>query len=368
MSLSLTSPWPRAGRWISRDGFWVACAWSGIALFDATQTVVLMQAAGMQHAWTQLFLFRLLYWLVWALATPSVLRLGMRIAAQQAPRWRWWRHLAACAGIGMLAAVWTTTLELALEPWLEPQTPTWRRLWIQHFLGGLLTDLILYSSTIAIGYGVRARERLMLERAERAQLNEQLVKAQLDALRRQIEPHFLFNTLNAITGLVRDQRNEAAVGMIAGLSELLRRALTDSDRHLVTLGEELAFLDKYLAIQQLRFGERLRYSLDAPDALLSARVPGLLLQPLVENAFKHGLAHRAQGGAVRVGVAMADNRLAMTVYNDGPPLRPETARAGIGLANVAERLKGLYADDFSLDLRNHADGVEVRIVLPLSGP
>ena len=364
MHTSTSARFP-TGRWVSRDWFWAAAAWTGIGLFDAMQTVLVMKSGGMHHAWPELFCFRMLYWLVWAAATPAVLRLGMRIAAQDARRPGWPGHFLACLSIGLLSALWTAVLEQALDPWLATPPPSWRALWRQHFVNGMLTSLVLYVTVLAIGYGVRARERLMLERAERAQLNEQLVQAQLDALRRQIEPHFLFNALNTITGLVREQRNDAAVGMITGLSELLRRVLADGDRHLVTLDEELAFLDKYLAIQKMRFGERLRCRIDTAPELRSARVPTLLLQPLVENAFKHGLAHRAEGGRIGVTIAAAGERLSMTVYNDGPPLPADVPAGRIGLNNVSQRLASLYDGNFSLDLSNRGDGVEVNIKLPL---
>ena len=352
-------------RWISRDWFWASVAWSGIGLFDAIQTLIVMKSGGMHHAWPELFCFRMLYWLEWAADTPAVLRLGMRIAAQDAQRLGLPGHFLACLSIGLLSALWTAVLEQALDPWLATPAPSWRELWRQHFVNGMLTSVVLYVTTLAIGYGVRAREGLVLERAKRAQLNEQLVQAQLDALRRQIEPHFLFNALNTITGLVRERRNDAAVGMITGLSELLRRVLADGDRHLVTLDEELAFLDKYLAIQKMRFGERVRCSVDTPPELRSARVPALLLQPLVENAFKHGLAHRAEGGRIGVTIVEAGERLSMTVYNDGPPLPADVKAGRIGLNNVRQRLANLYDGNFSLDLYNRGDGVEVKIILPL---
>ena len=135
---------------------------------------------------------------------------------------------------------------------------------------------------------------------ETARLNEELSKAQLAALRRQMEPHFMFNTLNSIAGLVRDHRNDAAVSMIVGLSEFLRRASEDSHRSQVTLAEEVEYLQRYVDIQKVRFGERLRVSVDIPADLLDAQVPNLLLQPLVENAIKHGVAKRVVGGNVRV--------------------------------------------------------------------
>jgi two-component system, LytTR family, sensor kinase len=363
---TLTTPSGAGGDWLSRESFWSAIVWTGVGLFDAVQTVLVMKTGGMHHAWTELFCFRALYWLVWALATPAVLRLGMRIAAQDPRRLAWHNHLLFCMLIGLLSAFWTAVLEQALDPWLATPPPSWPTIWKQHFFNGVLGSMVLYLTVLTIGYGVRAREGLMREQAKRAHLNEQLVQAQLDALRRQIEPHFLFNTLNAVTGLIREQRNDDAVDMIANLGELLRCVLTDADRDLVTLGEELAFLDTYLAIQKLRFGERLQYRAQVPTALLTARLPVLLLQPLVENAFTHGLARRAQGGWITLSVAATESMLSITIYNDGPPLPPDAPGGGIGLANVRKRLASLYDGKESLTLCNRGEGVEVRLCLPLA--
>ncbi len=135
----------------------------------------------------------------------------------------------------------------------------------------------------------------------------------MGALRRQIEPHFIFNTLNSIAGMVRDQKNEAAVRMIVGLSEFLRRATNDSHRAQVTLAEEVEYLERYLDIQKIRFGDRLQASVRIPSELLRAQVPSLLLQPLVENAIKHGIAMRVAGGTVRVVGTHRDGELRLSV-------------------------------------------------------
>jgi LytS/YehU family sensor histidine kinase len=203
---------------------------------------------------------------------------------------------------------------------------------------------------------------------EAARLNEELSKAQLAALRRQIEPHFMFNTLNSIAGLVRDHRNDAAVGMIVGLSEFLRRSSADTHRAQVTLAEEVEYLQRYVDIQQVRFGERLRFDVDIPKELLDAQVPSLLLQPLVENAIKHGIAKRVAGGRVRVTGACGDGSLSLSVYNDGPGFADDwqTQSAGVGLANLRTRLQILHGDSSRLQMkRAGADGVEVVVTLPV---
>lgn len=352
---------------------WIAAVWLGIGLFDATQTVFVMRSEGMHHAWTKLFVTLLLSWIPWAMATPAVLRLGRRYPAAQWRRFSTWgTHLAACSVIGLISAAWIAYLEVLLNPYAtspatSPAPGPFFAHWQNKFYNGLLSYLILYSLVLLISYMLDFGERLALQQTETARLNEQLSKAQLNALRRQIEPHFLFNTLNAIAGLVREKRNDAAVGMIAALSDFLRRVVEDSDRQQVPLGEELEFAKKYLDIQKLRFAERLQVSVDVGSELNSAQVPSLILQPMVENAIKHGIAKRVQGGAIRIVAFRTNCTLTLRVYNDGPGLASdwEKSSSGVGISNVRTRLQNLYGNEFQLSMQNQAPGgVEVSVSVP----
>jgi two-component system LytT family sensor kinase len=355
---------PDAPRW-----HWIAAIWCGVGLFDATQTVFVMRAEGMHHFWVRLFFTLLFSWLPWALATPLVLRLGQKYPAAQ---WRqpstWLAHLVACAAIGLVYALWIAGWEELLNPWaLSPGPDPFAKLWLTKFDNGLLSYLILYGTILLVGSMLHSRERLAQQQAETARLNEQLSKAQLDALRRQIEPHFLFNTLNAIAGLVREKRNDAAVGMIAGLSDFLRRVVQDSGRQQVPLAEELEFAQQYLDIQKVRFAERLQVSVNVPRELFPAQVPSLILQPMVENAVKHGIAKRVQGGAIRIAASRCNGVLTLSVYNDGPglPAGWEKAASGVGISNVRTRLQNLYGDEFEMSMRNQdPGGVEVSVSVP----
>jgi uncharacterized membrane-anchored protein YhcB (DUF1043 family) len=338
-------------------------------LFDATQTVFVMRAEGMHHQWVQLFVTLLLAWLPWALATRLVLRLGRRYPPTQ---WRrlssWGVHLAACAAIGLVSSAWIALLEDLLNPWALVSGPDpFVQLCFRKLYNGVLSYLMLYGTILLVSHLRDSRERLARQQTESARLNEQLSKAQLNALRRQIEPHFLFNTLNAIAGLVREKRNDAAVGMIVGLSDFLRRVVEDSDRHQVPLGEELEFAQKYLDIQKLRFAERLQVSVEVPMELFPAQVPSLILQPMVENAVKHGIAKRVQGGAIRIAASRSNGTLTLSVYNDGPSLPAgwEKTRSGVGISNVRTRLQNLYGDEFALSMQNQdPGGVEVSVSVP----
>src|ERR1700692_1786336 len=290
-SRSQTHPW-----------IWIASIWSGCGLIGATQTVFVMRAEGMHHAWVRLFVTCVLSFLPWALATGIVMRLGRQFPPVKLKSVATWCvHLTTCAVIGLLCAVWITWLDAVLNPFALSSPPgPFVHQWLYQFYNGVISTLVLYTAILAVSYVLDSRSRLAYQQTETARLNEQLSKAQLDALRRQIEPHFLFNTLNAISGLVREKRNDAAVSMIAGLSDFLRRVVEDSDRQQVPLIEELEFSQKYLDIQKVRFAERLQLSVDIPRELYPAQVPSLILQPMVENAVKHGIAKRAQGGAIRI--------------------------------------------------------------------
>jgi LytS/YehU family sensor histidine kinase len=224
---------------------------------------------------------------------------------------------------------------------------------------------VLYCVILAVGYVIDSNSRLAYQQTETARLNEQLSRAQLDALRRQIEPHFLFNTLNAIAGLVREKRNDDAVTMIAGLSDFLRRLFVDSTSQQASLGEEVEFAQKYLDIQKVRFVERLQFSVDVPSELMLARVPTLILQLMVENAIKHGIAQRAQGGEIRIAASRSQDQLTLSVYNDGPAARWEKIDEGVGLSNMRTRLQSLYGNAFELKMQNQVPGgVEVSVSVP----
>jgi len=349
---------------------WVALIWLSVGMFDASDTVFSMRAEGHHHAWFNLFITLLLSWLPWALASPLILRLGR----SHAPRLKsapWWLfHLAVCAGIALISAAWTSGLEVLLNPWLwdpPPHLHSLLTMTVTRFLDRTVSALILYASILAIGFVLDSSTRLAFQQAETARLNELLTRAQLEALRRQIEPHFLFNTLNGVAALIREGRNGAAVDTIARLGDLLRRVVECPNQHEIALGEEFKFLEKYLEIQKLRFAERLCLTVDIPKELFAAQVPTLLLQPIVENSIRHGIAKSARGGQIRIGAFRSDGTLTLNIYNDGPKLAPEheTICAGTGISNIRTRLRSLYGNAFSLTMRNEAPhGVQVSISLP----
>ena len=357
---------------------WIAVIWCAGALFNASQTLLTMHAVGLGNAWLRPFLIVFVSWLPWALATPVIIELARRWPMRGGEIFKSVSlHLAAFAVISVTAEGWSALLRVLFNPWHRSSPPAFVDTWSDLLVEQLMSFVIVYALILTITYVVDSREKMarqMTETArlntEAARLNEELSRAQLAALRGQMDPHFMFNTLNSIASLVVDQRPDAAVGMIVGLSEFLRRASEDSHRIQVTLREEVEYLQRYIDIQKVRFGDRLRVSVDIPDELLAAQVPNLLLQPLVENAIKHGVSKRRSGGEIRVAGMYHDGALRLSVYNNGPWAQEDLVIAPqrVGLGNLRTRLKILHGDRSELVLRPaEAGGVQVIVTLPFSG-
>jgi signal transduction histidine kinase len=346
---------------------WIAAIWCAAASIDASLNVLVLQKEHPHRVWPPLLITEFVSWLPWALATPFIIGLARRYQITRTTTLQAFAvHLAAFAGISIVAGTWTAMLQVLVNPWSMPSHPTFADAWMTGLLEQLVIYLIAYALILAVTFVVDSRDNVARRIEEEARLNEELSRAQLGALRRQIEPHFIYNTLNSIAGLVRDERNEEAVRMIVGLSEFLRRATDDSHRPQVTLAEEVEYLERYLDIQKIRFGERLQASVRIPAELLGAQVPTLLLQPLVENAIKHGIAKRAAGGTVRVDGACRDGELRLRVTNDGPGLAADwqATNTGVGIDNLRTRLAILHGDKSGLELRS-ADGGGVEAVATL---
>jgi len=355
---------------------WIAVIWCVGALFNASQTLLTMHAVGVGKAWLRPFWVVFVSWLPWALATPFVIELARRwpIVRGQISK-ALSLHLGAFAAISVTAEGWSALLRVIFDPWHHRSPPKFVNTWSDLLVEQLMTFVIAYALILTVTYVVDSHEKMARQVAETARLNteaarlnEELSRAQLAALRGQMDPHFMFNTLNSIASLVVDQRPDAAVGMIVGLSEFLRRASEDSHRAQVALQEEVEYLQRYLDIQKLRFGDRLRVSVDIPDVLLATQVPNLLLQPIVENAIKHGVGKRLSGGEIRVAGMCRDGSLRLTVYNDGPWAQEDLVVAPhrVGLGNLRTRLKILHGDQSELVLQPaDAGGFEVIVTLPL---
>ena len=260
------------------------------------------------------------------------------------------------------AIVNTAYMEFVKPEWAMEHTPQP----LEIFVGTLYSMAVLLCWTF-LYYGVKFYERLQLEREATLRQSALAQEAQLKMLRYQLNPHFLFNTLNAISTLVLDGQNRTANLAVSRLSEFLRYTLDQDPMKKVTLRQELDALNLYLGIEKLRFGDRLRLEFDVDERAESALVPSLLLQPLVENAMKYAIAPREKGGAVTVAAGIDGGSLRLAVADDGPGL-PAAASAngrGVGLRNTRDRLKVLYGDAHSIEVADASPGLRVEMRLPL---
>ncbi|MBA4138741.1 MAG: hypothetical protein C0518_15655 [Opitutus sp.] len=287
----------------------------------------------------------------------------------------WGLLVAAHAGLAALAvtagavvATWLLLVANGLpgEFFLEVlrDTMSWR---------GALELLLVYAGIIVPVYAGdfylswRAEQREAAElKIANAQVETRLVRANLDALKMQLHPHFLFNALNSITALIRRGRGEEAEEGVAKLGNLLRRALDHKQDQFVTLADELEFLEHYFAIERIRFQDRLRVELSAGPDCRSARLPSLLLQPLVENAMKHGFSRATDARQLRLHAWRDAEHLYLELYNDGPSLPAgfTGVGSGIGLRNTRARLEMLYGDSASLRLQDSPGGVTALVTIP----
>jgi signal transduction histidine kinase len=322
-----------------------------------------MAPAGPALYFPNLLGVNLAMWCGWALMAVAVFALGRRFPIG---RDRWLSSLAVHLPVSM--AVTTAHIALVvlvrvtLQTWWGLQPAYWPSLQEAFFRtidGGLPVYWALLGLQHAADYHRQARAREVAA----AQLETQLVEARLSGLQRQLHPHFLFNTLHAISALVREAPDRADE-MIEKLSDMLRVTLAASGVHEVPLAQELEFLEAYLAIEQVHFGPRLAVTIEVPGELAGAAVPSLLLQPLAENAIRHGLAPLARGGRLLVRAARAGDTLVITVADTGRGPGQADVGLGVGLRNTRARLAALYGPDASLRLDPRPGGgttVEVRL-------
>jgi signal transduction histidine kinase len=327
--------------------------WTGVALFFSTQRY--FASGGSAGAFEQSLRGSISQWYVWGLLSPFVLgadRWAKRASGSM--RERLLRHVPLAIGFVSAYIVLRTLADSALgnhaATWsfsgLAPQYH-WNFLIYAVMVGGL----------VAYDAQNEARERTL----RATQLEARLAEAKLGALKAQLRPHFLFNTLNAISAFMENDPKTAR-RMTAHLGDLLRRSLESSERQEVPLSEELSTVDDYLAIQEIRFEGRLEVAREVDPDVLSVPVPSFLLQPLVENAIEHGHADR-----IRLSARRRNGSLEIQVSDDGVGLEASSNGNGLGLKNTAARLEALYGDRAHLELRSGSrSGVDVTVTLPLT--
>lgn len=360
----------RASRLSTTDHRWIptwqiAAIWVIPTVLSTAETVIFAAQAGRPIPAWRAFVGEAPQWLGWALLTPGILALAERFPLSRPVRAAAVLvHMAA----SLLAGVLLALADALVNAWVRPSG---QGLWATArgwFLGGLAATTLVYFAIVIAGYAWRNAARLRERDREAAALEAELRRSQLGALRMQLQPHFLFNSLNAVMALVRDRDTERALGALALLGDVLRATVNAGDANEATLAAELDFVRQYLRIEQIRFGDRLAVTFETDGAPSDAMVPVFILQPFVENALKHGVLRGRERNAIAIGAHVDAGSLVLSVRDDGRGLSSLGNGAGVGIANARRRLEHLYGARATLAVAPGAAGrgVDVTIAIPLT--
>ena len=355
----------------------VSAAWILPAVFAAINRIVQARLQGWEPATIRDVLFEGGDWFLYALLTPGVFAVSKR--------WPLTRpHLVRRALTHLLFSIlfcvaWATCgqiLRLVLVLIFAPEMVTgsgqfWRQFgieWLSWIFITLPFGVAVYLCVVGIEHAIRYFIEVREREVQLARLSEQLAGARFAALQAQVNPHFLFNTLNTIAVLVRNDDRQGAVRIVEHLSEMLRRTLSRHRVNLVSLGEEVELVRQYVAIEQARFSDRLRPEFQVPDSLLAAVVPSFALQHLVENAIRHGIARDTQAGVLIIAARRDGDLLEITVVDDGVGIDPAAPiPEGHGIDNTRQRLRALYGDRATLEIiRREERGTIATLRVPYS--
>jgi two-component system, LytTR family, sensor kinase len=334
--------------------------WTALGLFFASQGYLNYKYSGGKVFVVPLLKLNLEEWYMWGLLTPGIVWFARRFPFD---RGRWLLSLGAHLIAGFAIAVLKWKLDEFARAYLLGMPGRFSLIYKIHL--SFLTYGVIVGATVGLDYYRRYQQGEL----RASQLEARLAEAQLQALRMQLHPHFLFNTLNAISTLVhRDP--DAADRMIARLSDLLRISLEDIGVQEVPLRQELEFLERYLDIERIRFADRLSVDMEIAPETLGARTPYLILQPLVENAIRHGIAPRSTPGRVTIRARRDTGTLILEIADDGPGLPPGAAapaKDGVGISSTRARLEQLYGSAHRFELKNAASGgLVVTLVIPFA--
>jgi hypothetical protein len=359
------------------DFWWKALAiWTAVGLFESLQAYAQGPPPGLERSFVRSLLNNLPWWLVWFAITPIIFRLAQRFPLG---RERVWQHLSIHFVAGVVLAVfhiWTAAA--VLFPFLPaghpaPSPHAFAKVLFQSYLA---VETTTYWAVIAVFHAVfyqrsvrhfeRSAERLA---TRNAQLERDVSAARLEALRMELNPHFLFNALNSVAGLVRTGARDQAVATLAQLGDLLRATLQSSHAPITALRSEVELLQQYLAIESVRFHDRLEVHFDIAPGTLEASVPCLILQPLVENAVRHGIAREPGGGTIHILATHVSESLVLTVENrstTGRARLPAPHGSGVGLSNTRTRLAEMYGTTAAVLVQELSDGFRVTLQLPFT--
>jgi signal transduction histidine kinase len=317
---------------------------------------------------TDLLVLNLGYWYIPALLLPTIFRLAYRFRLDVG---RWYRPLALHASAAMTFSVmhWAGMMGVRWLLWPDAGKPpgwTWTSFAQRQYLTNLDWSLMTYTSIVGLAYALWYHHESQSSALAAAHLETRLMETRLRTLEAELHPHFLFNTLHAISTLVHS-KPDGADRMISRLSDLLRLTFDRSGAPRIPLQEELEFLQKYLDIEQTRFQDRLTVQFEIDSEALDAEVPRLILQPLVENAIKHGLSPKPGPGLIKISAERRNGSLSLEVRDNGVGLNPGARirlHEGVGLSNTRDRLDCLYGSAHRLEFSDGNGGLAVRLEIP----
>jgi signal transduction histidine kinase len=358
----------------SRERLAILAFWTCFGLLESAKAYVSTRLRGSPSTWAHALAGNMPWWFMWALLTPAVFALARRYRLDRRPAGGAIAvHAVASAGSALVHIIPVGALYFFTHARFNPDGPPLPTM-LRNFVDGYgLLDMLTYWAIVGGYYALEFHRRMRATELEASRLQLQAAElrgltqeARLHALRMELNPHFLFNALNAISGLVRRSDRDTAVAMLARLGDLLRVTLRRDTAEVVTLERELECLDLYLQIERVRFSDRLHIDIDVPDPLRDALVPTLILQPLVENAVRHGIAPTPGPGTIRIQARPAGDQLRIAIADTGPGWNGDQPRGeGLGLSNTRARLVQLYGDAASLLAgAAHGGGTIVTLILP----
>ena len=336
--------------------------WTAVGLLCGLEIWISMIDHG--HQLWRVLAYQVLIWNGWFVLYPVIGWLARRVPMVPPTARGAVVHTLAALVIAPIHSAWWAMLLVEMRPYDAMGTRDFLDGFGSIVRSGLPLQLGVYCGIVAANYAMEFYEKYTDRERTAARLEVSLSEARLHALELQIQPHFLFNTLNSISALVRTSRDREAVTMIAGLSDLLRYSLDHAGEQRVALAQELAVIERYLEIERLRFPDRVAFEIEVPAAVRRAAVPALLLQPLVENAIKHGVAASAEPVTLTVRAEREGSDLVIVVANSGP-LSTRAAQPdgfGIGIANVRTRLAALYGDKAGIECGPRPEGGWLNLV------
>ena len=344
----------------SRTKWWLIFGcWSLVALFFTSQTYVQSRLSQEPITFLRIMSWQFSSCYVWFLLTPIILWFNRRFPLE---RGAWTRSLPAHILFGILIAFFQQSIDARVLPFLGYYPGAHFTSYFQAYKFFLYVNfhlaLFFYWGILGVNYAIDYYQKYRERELRASQLETRLAQSRLQVLKMQLHPHFLFNTLNAISELVYKDP-ESAEQMITNLSDLLRLSLENVGVQEVPLKQELDFLNKYVEIEQTRFHDRLHLNMWIEPETLDACVPNMILQPLVENAIRHGIGMRSSGGQIEIGADRADGMLHLFVRDNGRGLlnaEQKALKEGVGLANTRARLAHLYGAAHRFDLKNSPGG------------